>query len=164
MNRKRRVHYIGMSREGVGKESASIPAPAGSAALIDVPYTTAASGPGGRKPLAHPSWSRASSQMFPAFGGTKVGEGRPAACQRAAAQMLLGFSVFSATGLREFWCCVWFRSAAVSSWGLVVLYLLCPGQGTQLPRKELSAPERSIALPQIPELFWPEPQSSTIKG
>lgn len=107
--------------------------------LIDVPYTTAASGPGGRKPLAHPSWSKASSQMFPAFGELRWGQGRPTVRQRAAAQML-GFSVFSATGLREPWFCGWCWSVAVSSWA-GSLYLPCPGQGTQLPRKKLSAPE-----------------------
>lgn len=66
---ERRVHYIGMSREGVGKESASLPAPAGSAALIDVPYTTAASRPGGRKPLCSPLLEQGQQPDVPSLWG-----------------------------------------------------------------------------------------------
>lgn len=37
---------------------------------------------------AHPSWSEAGSQMFPASGGPGWGQGRPAVGQRTVTQML----------------------------------------------------------------------------
>lgn len=44
--------------------------------LIDVSYTTAASGPGGRKPLAHPSLEQGQQPDVPSLWGTKVGAGQ----------------------------------------------------------------------------------------
>lgn len=147
---ERRVYYIGMSREGVGKESASLPAPAGSSALIDVPYTTAASRPGGRKPLAHPSWNKASSQMFPAFGGTKVGVGQASrlpksSCPDAGSLYLFHDWAQGAPVLCLVWvsCCVIPEMVAITHPVLVKVHS-CPGKSSRHQR-EASDSSKSLS-------------------
>lgn len=66
-----------MSGEGVGKEPAPLPAPASPAALIDVPCTAAASGPGGRRPLCRsPLLEPGQQPDVPGLWGAGMGAGK----------------------------------------------------------------------------------------
>lgn len=73
---EKRFHYAGMSGEGEGRAD-SLPAPASPAALIDVPCTTAASGPGGRRPLHHsPLLEPGQQPDVPGLCGAGMGAGK----------------------------------------------------------------------------------------
>lgn len=138
---EKRFHYAGMSGEGEG----SLPTPASPAALIDVPCTAAASGPGGRRPLAvHPSWSRASSQMFPAFGEQGWGQGRPAA-GRGQSPRCQASASFSAAGLPGHWACCCPLAGGPSPWAWTLFRMgdsgphapCADGRSPELPGKGL---------------------------